>query len=372
MEKLKQLYYSFYNTSKIYLERETSSKTLDANFESDVSIFMSLVPVLEKRICPISNDIDDENIILMMKYSNYKLFSFWFLKSGAVVKSVYNKLESDEEKEKFKNTFKEILLCVQTLININNMYNNLKQDTSDIVADTKKIIDIINHLKNTTCETSAYKILQDNNSFIVKTINKILSDENYLLKIIAVFNTDLVTDKDKLIEYREIFTISTESIINGIRCISDLEIPSIDIENNKYISFFKKILSTVIIFQNNDLNAQKFVYIVSKLYVLIHNQFKTNPIVGYLLTDVLDSIKSKISIDDIKDKGVHNLQTLIKLISENRNFYKSILVEEYTKREDMVIGILQSIANENNIEHNGKIINIKYLIDITRNRFFNN
>ncbi|RAV24289.1 hypothetical protein DQE84_16440, partial [Staphylococcus warneri] len=82
-------------------------------------------------------------------------------------------------------------------------------------------------------------------------------------------------------------------------------------------------------FQNNDLNSQKFIYIVAKLYSLINQQFKTNPNVGYLLTDVLDSIKTKISIDDIKQKGVNNLQSLIRFISDNKSSYKSILSEEY-------------------------------------------
>ncbi|QHR82637.1 virion morphogenesis protein [Brazilian porcupinepox virus 1] len=372
MEKLKKLYNDFYEISKLYLERETSTKTLEPNFDVDVSIFISLVPILEKKIGIITNDIEDNKIILMMKYTNYKLFSFWFLKSDAVVKSVYNKLE-DDEKEKFKNIFNDILVGVQTLISINNMYNNLKQDTADIVSDSKKIIDIVNQVKNTNCESSAYKLLQENHSFIVKTVNKVLSDENYLLKIIAVFDSNLVNDKEKLTEYREIFNISTESLINGIRCVSDMEISTVDVDNNnKYISFFKKVLATVIIFQNNNLNTQKFIQIVSKLYVLIHNQFKTNPVVRFLLSDVFDSIKTKISIDEIKEKGVHNLQTLIKLISENKEWYKSILVDEYTKREDAIIEILQSIANENNIEHCGKVIDIKHIIGLTRNRFFKN
>lgn len=373
MDKLRTLYYDFFNISKKYLEKETNVLTSDPNFESDVSILMNLVPVLEKKISStISVSTKDEDIILMMKYCNYKLFSFWFLKSDAVVKSVYNKLELENEKEKFKTIFKDMLINVQTLISINNMYINLKQDTAEIVSDSKKIIDIINQIKNTNCESSAYKLLQNNHSFIVKTINKILSDENYLLKIIAVFDSKLVTNKSKLTEYREIFTISTESIIHGIKCISDLEISTIDVDNNKYIMFFKKILGTVILFQNNDLNSQKFIYIVAKLYSLINQQFKTNPNVGYLLTDVLDSIKTKISIDDIKQKGVNNLQSLIRFISDNKSSYKSILSEEYIKREGEIIEILQNISNESKIEYCGEIIDIRKLIKITKDRFFKN
>ncbi|AVI09727.1 virion core protein [Sheeppox virus] len=373
MDKLRTLYYDFFNISKKYLEKETNALTSDPNFELDVSILMNLVPVLEKKISStISVLTKDEDIILMMKYCNYKLFSFWFLKSDAVVKSVYNKLELENEKERFKTIFKDMLINVQTLISINNMYINLKQDTAEIVSDSKKIIDIINQIKNTNCESSAYKLLQNNHSFIVKTINKILSDENYLLKIIAVFDSKLLTDKSKLTEYREIFTISTESIIHGIKCISDLEISTIDVDNNKYIMFFKKILGTVILFQNNDLNSQKFIYIVAKLYFLINQQFKTNPNVGYLLTDVLDSIKTKISIDDIKQKGVNNLQSLIRFISDNKSSYKSILSEEYIKREGEIIDILQNISNESKIEYCGKIIDIRKLIKITKDRFFKN
>ncbi|QQG31584.1 hypothetical protein [Swinepox virus] len=371
MDKLRVLYDYFYNISKIYLERETHSTTLSPNFDSDVSIFMNLVPILEDKICSITSTISDDDVLRMMRYCNYKLFSFWFLKSGAVVKSVYNKLELEDEKVKFKNVFKDILINTQTLISINNMYKNIKQDTADIVSDTKKIVDIINQIKNSNCESNAYKLLQTNHNFIVKTINKILSDQNYLLKVIAVFDSKLITDKDKLSEYREIFTISTESIIHGIRCISDLEIPTIELENNKYISFFRKILGTVILFQNNDLNSQKFIHIVAKLYILIYQQFKTNPALGYLLTDVLDSIKDKISVDDIKRQGINNIQSLIRFISDNKSSYKTILSEEYLKREEDIINILQIISRENNIEHAGKIIDIRNLIEITKCRFFN-
>ncbi|ADK63735.1 m95L [Myxoma virus] len=370
MDKLKVLYEDFYRISRLYLEKETQSTTLAPDFDVDVSIFMNLVPVLEQKVVPVNADISDDDVLRMMKYCNYKLFSFWFLKSNAVVKSVYNKLETEDEQRTFTKLFKDILTNVQTLISINNMYNNIKQDTADIVSDSKKIIDIVHQIRNANCESSAYKLLQTNYNFIVKTINKILSDENYLLKIIAVFDSKLVTDKDKLTEYREIFTISTESIIHGIRCISELDIPTIEVENNKYIAFFKKILGTVILFQNNDLNPQKFIQAVSKLYVLIYQQFKTNPEVAYLLTDVLDSVKTKVSIDEIKQKGINNLQSLIKFISDNKTSYKAILSDEYTKRENSIIDILQSISEENRIEHGGNVINIRYLIDITKNRFF--
>ncbi|ABQ43572.1 hypothetical protein [Tanapox virus] len=371
MDKLKILYNDFYKTSKKYLEQETNTKTLEANFELDVSILMNLVPILEKKVTFITSSITDENIILMMKYCNYKLFSFWFLKSGAVVKSVYNKLESDIEKEQFKNIFKEMLLNVQTLISLNNMYTNLKQDTAEIVSDSKKIIEIVNQIKNSTCESSAYHLLQNNYSFIVKTINKVLSDENYLLKMIAVFDSNLINDKNKLNEYREIFTISSNSIIYGIKCVSELEMPTIDIDNNKYVSFFKKVLGNVILFQNNDLNSHRFINVVSKLYVLIQQQLMTNPLVACLLTDVLDSIKAKISVEEIKQKGVRNFQSLIKFISENKSSYKLIISAEYIKREQQIIEILQTISNENKIEHNGKIIDVSNLIKITKNRFFN-
>ncbi|ASK51303.1 Virion morphogenesis core protein [Eptesipox virus] len=368
MDKLKSVYIEFYQISKEYLERETCEQTSELNIDSDITTLMNMIPILEKKVCAITSEITDEQIITMMKYCNYKLFSFWFLKSGAVVKSVYNKL-SEKDKINFKNIFKNILLNIQTLISLNNMYSNLKQDTADIVSDSRKIIEIVNHIKNAKCDSSAYQLLQNNYSFIIKTVNKILSDENYLLKMIAVFDSNLITDKNKLNEYREIFTISSESVIYGIRCVSDLDISSVNVENNKYTSFFKKVLTNVILFQNNDLNAQKFINIVSKLYVLIYTQLTSNPLMAQLLNDVLESVKSKVSIDDIKQRGINNIQTLIKFISENRISYKSIIAEEYSKREDIIIELLQNIINENNIVYHNESVNVKKLIELTKERF---
>ncbi|QDJ95040.1 virion morphogenesis core protein [Hypsugopox virus] len=371
MDKLKCFYNDFYQISKEYLERETKEQTSELNIDSDISTLMNMIPVLEKKVCTITTDITDEQVITMMKYCNYKLLSFWFLKSGAVVKSVYNKL-SEDEKITFKNNFKNILLNIQTLISLNNMYNNLKQDTADIVSDSRKIIEIVNHIKNAKCDSSAYQLLQTNYSFIIKTINKILSDENYLLKMIAVFDSNLVTDKNKLNEYREIFTISSESVIYGIKCVSDLDISLINVENNKYTTFFKKVLANVILFQNNDLNAQKFINIVSKLYVLTYTQLTSNPMMAQLLNDVLESIKTKVSVDDIKQRGITNLQTLIKFISDNRTSYKSIIVDEYISRENIIMELLQNIINENHIEYNNELVSVEKIIKITKERFFVN
>nr|WGO62723.1 virion morphogenesis core protein [Wadden Sea poxvirus] len=368
MDKLKVIYNDFYNISKIYLEKETNINTLDPDFDTDVSTLMCLIPLLEKKVCIISSSISDDDIISMMRYCNYKIFSFWFLKSGAVVKSVYNKLD-EKDKDIFKNIFKNMLINTQILISLNNMYNSIRKDTANIIEDSKKIIEIINQIKKSSGESSAYQILQNNYSFIIKTINKVLSDEHYILKMIAVFDSKLVNDKDKLSEYRELFTISTESIIHGIKCVTDLDISTVVVDNNKYISFFKKVLSNVIIFQNNEINSQRFVYTIAKLYVLIYHQLTLNPKVIELLSDILESVKYKISIDEIKQKGITNLQTLIKFISDNKNLYKSIIVNEYINRENIIIELLQSIANDYNILSDGKIININYLIKIFKDRF---
>ncbi|AUL80574.1 hypothetical protein [Vaccinia virus] len=86
----------------------------------DLNIFMTLLLVLEKKVCAITPPIEDDKIVPMMKYCSYQSFSFWFLKSGAVVKAVYNKLDY-VKKEKRVDTSRDMLLNVQTLISLNSM-----------------------------------------------------------------------------------------------------------------------------------------------------------------------------------------------------------------------------------------------------------
>ncbi|UWK08635.1 Virion morphogenesis protein [Monkeypox virus] len=368
MDKLKVLYDEFVTISKDNLERETGLSASDVDMDFDLNIFMTLVPVLEKKVCVITPTIEDDKIVTMMKYCSYQSFSFWFLKSGAVVKSVYNKLD-DVEKEKFVATFRDMLLNVQTLISLNSMYTRLRQDTEDIVSDSKKIIEIVSHLRASTTENAAYQVLQQNNSFIISTLNKILSDENYLLKIIAVFDSKLISEKETLNEYKQLYTISSESLVYGIRCVSNLDISSVQLSNNKYVLFVKKMLPKIILFQNNDINAQQFANVISKIYTLIYRQLTSNVDVGCLLTDTIESTKTKISIEKIKQTGINNVQSLIKFISDNKKEYKTIISEEYLSKEDRIITILQNIVNEHDIKYDNKLLNMRDLIVTFRERY---
>ncbi|AST09316.1 virion core protein [Murmansk poxvirus] len=368
MDKLRVVYDEFVAISKEYLEKETGMTASDVDMDFDLNILMTLIPVLEKKIIPITSDIDNNDILKMMKYCSYQGFSFWFIKSGAVVKSVYNKLD-EEKKEKFVNIFKEMLLNVKTLISLNSMYSRLKQDTEDIVSDSKKIMEIISHLRNSVNENAAYQVLQNNHSFISATLNKILSDENYLLKIIAVFDSKLISEKETLNEYKQLYTISTDSLVYGIKCICKLDMSSVQLTNNKYVLFVKKILPKIMLFQNNDVNSQQFANIVSRIYVLIYDQLGSNINVKNLLIETLESAKTKISLEKIKQSGINNIQGIIKFISDNKTEYKSIISEEYLSKEDKIIDILQDIVNEYNITYENKLLNVRSLIKTFREKY---
>ncbi|AEN03696.1 virion core protein [Yokapox virus] len=368
MDKLRVLYDDFVTLSKEYLEKETGITSSDVDFEFDLNILMTLIPVLEKKIITITQDIDNDNILKMMKYCSYQSFSFWFIKSGAVVKSVYNKLD-DDKKELFLTTFKEMLLNVKTLVSLNSMYSKLKQDTEDIVSDSKKIMEIISHLRNAVNENAAYQVLQTNHSFISATLNKILSDENYLLKIIAVFDSKLIMEKDKLNEYKQLYTISTDSLVHGIKCICKLDMSSVQLNNNKYVLFVKKTLPKIMLFQNNDINSQLFANIVSRIYVLIYNELTSNINVKNLLLETLESAKTKISLEKIKQSGINNIQGIIKFISDNKTEYKTIISQEYISKEDKIICILQDIVNEYNITYENNLLDIRSLITSFRTKY---
>ncbi|AWU47140.1 Virion morphogenesis [Sea otter poxvirus] len=369
MDKLRELYDEFYSISKTYLEKETGQQTDSPDFEVDVTTLMSIVPILEKKVCCISQDITNEQVLRLMRHCNYQVFSFWFMRSDAVVKSVYNKL-TDDMRDVFVCLFKDMLTVTQTVISLNNMYNNIRQETADIVADSKKILEIIASMRSLSGEGKIYNLLQSHFVFIVKTINKILSDKNYLLKLVAVFDSDLVANKDKLDEYRQLLTISTEGLIYGIQCVSDITM-DIPIDQNKYTLFLKKVLANVLLFQNNSsLNPNKFITAVSKLYILIHDQLRDNEDVRQILTDVLESLKTKVSVDDIKSKGIKNLQSLIGYISNNKTMYRSLIETEYITREKDIICTLQQIIVKHNVCINDKLVDIETLISSAKQNFF--
>ncbi|AUL80573.1 hypothetical protein [Vaccinia virus] len=230
-------------------------------------------------------------------------------------------------------------------------------------------MEIVSHLRASTTENAAYQVLQQNNSFIISTLDKILSDENYLLKIIAVFESKLTSEKETLNEYKQLYTISSDCLVYGIRCGSNRDIASVQLSNNKYVLFVKKMLLKIILFQINDINGQKFANVISKIYTLIYRQLASNVDVGCLLTGAIECAKTKISVEKIKQTGINKVQSLIKFISDNKKKCKTIISEEYLSKDDRIITILQDIVNEHNKKYDNKLLNMRDLIVIFRDRY---
>ncbi|ALA62499.1 hypothetical protein [Turkeypox virus] len=368
MDKFKKLYKEFYAISKIYLENSTKTIVGEEDIEADLESLLTILPMIEKKICIINAEMTQESTVHIMRYVNYKILSFWFLRSDAVVKSVYNKITECDEKEKFVTLFKDMLISIKTISSINNMYSNIKKDTNEIVQDFKKLLEIVSLIKNTTTEQQAYKILTDNSSFITKTVNKILADGNYIIKIIALF-TDIVSDKVKLEEYKDIFSFSKENIVYGIKCFNNITIDGIEQLNNKYTYFFKKLLCNIMIFQTNGIKSNQFVQIFAKLVNIIYKEIRSNEHLHILLNILLESIKRKVSVEDLKKRKVNNIQGLIGEISSNREMYKNIFVEEYACHKTNIILIVQAISQKYNIRYNDNDLDIEYIFNFLQDNY---
>lgn len=362
MEKFKALYGEFCNLSISFLERESGTKADAVDVDADVDTLLTLVPMLEKRVCPVSPDMGDEHLLLFMKYLNYKALSFWFLRSDAVVKSTYNKIHSDAHRARFRALFREMLNSLQTIISLNTMYNHLKQDTSAIIDDSKKIMELVAQIRSTNGEQQAHKLLQKNYSFIVKTINKVLSDEFYLLKLASVFNSDLVNDRERLEEYRDFFYVSTENAVHGIQCMSEIAIGGIDAPNNKYSLFFRRVVSNIVLFQTHDVHAGRFAAVVAKLYVLIYREMCDNTRLSGLLEDTLKSIRDSVSQTEFDKSSMKNLQSLVRHIADHRSKYREMLATGYAKHEAQLVEILQEIVTRNDVCFRGEPVVVLDLV----------
>ncbi|CCD83277.1 conserved hypothetical pox protein [Squirrelpox virus] len=369
MERLRELYTEFHRISKEFLERESGLFTDPVDFDTDVDTLMSMVPVLESKVCAIAPCMNCDSVVRLMRHCDYQVFSFWFLRSNAVVKSVYNHL-NEKEREHFANVFRDMLLATQKIRALNTMYNNIRQDTADIVEDSKKLMELISHVRSLGGDGRTLNLLNANFAFIVRTINKILSDPNYLLKLVAVFDSKLLESREKLEEYRGLFTISTESVKFGVRCVSDLNIRSIPFETNKYTSFLRRVLSNVILFQDGDLSPSRFTVAVYKLYMLVLGQLRTNASVSEIVSEVVGSVKEQVSPDAFKNRGVRNVQSLVKHISENKGEYRRIIADEYNKREGTILDALQRIADENGVYHDGSKLDVRALVLAAYENFF--
>ncbi|UWX11411.1 CRPV-302 [Crowpox virus] len=369
MNKFKKMYDEFYNFSKPYLESSSGKKVSKKDAESDLIALLASLPVLEERIGTINSEMSTECIIRAMQNTDFRMFTFWYMRSDAKVKSLYNKIKEDEEKQKFIEIFKNMLMSVKVIASINNMYCNMKKDTNEIVEDVKKILEIVSLLKGVSNEQHAYKVLMDNSSFITKTINKVLADSDYIIKVIALFNTDVVSDKIKLEEYKDIFSFSKDNVIFGIKCFSEVDVNGIDNINNKYIQFFKKILSNIIMFQASQVKVNQFIQVLSKLSSVIYSEIKTNETLHVIFREILDSLKGKVSIEDLKRRKVNNLQGLIGEISSNREMYKNIFIEEYAKHRNTLISAIQSIVDSYNIKYKEGDIDIEFIFDFIQDNY---
>nr|6BR9_A Chain A, Protein A6 homolog [Fowlpox virus strain NVSL] len=247
--------------------------------------------------------------------------------------------------------------------------SNMKKDTNEIVQDLKKILGIVSLIKSANNEHQAYKILMENNSFIIRTINKVLADSNYIIKIIALFNTDVVSDKIKLEEYKDVFSFSKENVIFGIKCFCDITIDGIDQINNKYVSFFKKVLPNIILFQTSCVKTTQFVNIFSKLSSIVYSEILTNERLHVLFSEIMASFKTKVSVEDLKKRKVNNIQGLISEISNNREMYKNIFVEEYEKHKTTLISIVQCITDNYNINYKENAVDIEFIFDFIQEHY---
>ncbi|ARF02787.1 SWPV1-216 [Shearwaterpox virus] len=369
MDKFKRAYNDFYEFSKPYLERSSGQKVGKKDPESDLLALLSSLPLLEEKIGALNNEMSIETVICAMQNTDFRMLSFWYMRSDAKVKSLYNKIATECEKQKFIEIFKNMLLSVKVIASINNMYCNMKKDTNEIVEDVKKILEIISLLKNVGTEQQAYKILMDNNSFITKTINKVLADSDYIIKIIALFNTDVVSDKIKLEEYKDVFSFSKENVIFGIRCFSNITVDGIEHMNNKYIHFFRKILSNIMMFQASEVKVNQFIQVFSKLSKIVYSEIKTNDTLHVLLKEVIESLKEKVSIEDLKQRKVNNLQGLIGEISSNREMYKTIFIEEYTKHRTTLILAIQCIVDSYNVKYQEGDIDVEFIFDFIQDNY---
>ncbi|QRY18977.1 ORF-107 [Teiidae poxvirus 1] len=369
MDKFKKLYDEFYEFSKSYLERSTNQLVGDKDPDSDLESLLTILPILERKIGCINSDLSCESVICAMQHTRYEMFMFWFLRSSANIKSLYNKILEGEEKEKFMALFKNLLLSVKTISAINNMYSNIKKDTNEIMCDFKTLLEIISKLKNSTNEQQAYKVLTENSSFITKTINKVLADNNYFIKIISLFNNDIVADKVKLEEYRDIFSFSKDNVIFGIRCFSNITIDGMGQVSNKYVQFFKRLLCNVIFFQASGVKTTQFVSVCSKLVSIIYSEIRINESVHVLFKEILISLKEKVSIEDIKRRGVNNFQGLIGEIANNREMYKNIFIEEYAKHKITIVAVLQNIMSDYVIRYNDDEIDVEFIFDFLQDNY---
>ncbi|WZD65176.1 hypothetical protein [Pseudocowpox virus] len=370
MDRLRSSYERFYEISREHLSRCTGICVDCLDFDTDVDTLVSMVPVLESSVCPIAPEMSEADVLALMKHFNYQALSFWFLKSNAVAKSVYNSIADAEQKREFVQVFRDVLLAAQTLVSLNAMYRNMRSDTEEIIEDSKKIMELISHIRGANGANPIMKILQNHYSFLVKCLNKVFSDENYVLKLVAVFDNSLMTDKQKLKEYQELLRVSADSAAHGIRCVSDLEIASVSIEGDraKYLQFLKKIMGSMLVFQNKDLKPAKFATAVCKLYVVLYNEFKTNVEIGKLVRDVFESLRGKFSPQDLKSVGVKNVQTLVRYVANHRALYKEVLAGEYCAREGSLVDIVQSVIAENGITHCGRPIVVRELLAMIKEK----
>ncbi len=370
MDRLRTCYERFYDISRDHLSRGTGLCVDCLDFDTDVDTLVSMVPVLESSVCPIAPEMSEADVLALMKHFNYQALSFWFLKSNAVAKSVYNSIADAEGKREFARVFRDVLLAAQTLVSLNAMYRNMRNDTEEIIDDSKKIMEMISHVRGASGANAVMKILQNHYSFLVKCLNKVFSDENYVLKLVAVFDNSLMTDKQKLKEYQELLRVSAESAEHGIRCVSDLEVASVSVDGDraKYLAFMKKVMSSMLVFQNKDLKPAKFATVVCKLYVVLYNEFKTNVEIGKLVRDVFVSLREKFSPQDLKSVGVKNIQTLVRYVANHRALYKEVLAREYCEREGSLMDIAQSVISENGITYRGCPIVVRELLDMIKEK----
>ncbi|QGT47464.1 ORF165 [Saltwater crocodilepox virus] len=371
MEKFRRVYQTFFEISRLHLER-SGERTADPDPESDVQTLVSALAAAEGRLGRrIDADLPDDDVVRCMKMISYRVLSFWFLRSPAVVKSVYKSLP-EAERGRFLALFRDLLVAAQTIGNLNALYSNIKQDASEIIDDSKKLLEIMQKVKAASNDNQAFSVLNANATFISTLINHALSDENYLVKIIAIFYDDLVTDREKLEFYKEIFSLSTENVLDAVGHLMRLEVGSrVDApsQNSRYVKFFKKILCKVSILQNHNIDSHALLVKVLRLYAVVRDEITSNDELIALGRGALDEFRAKLDLDDLKQERISSLRSMLGYINSNRSFYRDVVVETFRKFQAESTRILRGVIARHALKYDGRAVDLDAFVSVVYDKY---
>ncbi|ABJ09018.1 hypothetical protein CRV127 [Nile crocodilepox virus] len=371
MEKFRRVYRDFVEISCRHLER-SGERTADPDPESDVQTLVSALAAVESRLGRrVDADLSDDDVVRCMKMISYRVLSFWFLRSPAVVKSVYKSLP-DAERARFLALFRDLLVATQTIGNLNALYSNIKQDASEIIDDSKKLLEILQKVKAAANDNQAFSVLNANATFISTLINHALSDENYLVKIIAIFYDDLVTDREKLEFYKEIFSLSTENVLDAVGHLMKLEVGSCvnaPSQNSRYVKFVKKILCKVSVLQNHNIDSHALLVKVLRLYAVVRDEITSNDELIALGRGALDEFRAKLDLDGLKQERISSLRSMLGYINSNRSFYREVVVKTFRKFQAESTRLLRCVIARHALKYDGRAVDLDAFVSTVYDKY---